>query len=66
MTTSVEPVVELRLVSDEDDDGTLLVPETTEGAEVAFETVMLNSSHSDIDAAARPEHAAVAAPHRGG
>src|SRR5438067_11752596 len=63
LPASVAPVVDPRLVSDEDDD-VCVVPETTDGAVAVFVVVISEySSHSDVDAAARSEHAAVAAAH---
>src|SRR4051795_4748043 len=65
LPASVAPVFEPRLGFDEDF-GRSVVPETTDGAVAAFVVVMIEySSHSDVDAAARSEHAAVAAPDRG-
>src|SRR3954453_7197264 len=66
LPASVAPVVEPRL--DEDDFGRSVVPETTVGAVAEFVVVICEySSHSDVDAAARSEHAAVAAAYgRGG
>src|SRR5882757_8108656 len=62
----VAPVVEPRLELDEDEVGSWVVPETTEGAVPDVVVIGEYSSHSDVDAAARSEHAAVAAPHRRG
>src|SRR4051812_15820045 len=62
LPASVAPVFEPSAV-DEDDFGMSVVPETTDGAVAAFVVVMIEySSHSDVDAAARSEHAAVTAP----
>src|SRR6478735_12051156 len=64
LPASVAPVDEPRLELDEEDDEFCVVPETTEGAVAAFVVVISEySSHSDIDAAARSEHAAIAAAH---
>jgi hypothetical protein len=55
------PVLEFRLEPDEPEDevGSGVVPETIGLAVVAPVVVIFVSLHSDIDAAARSEHAAI-------
>src|SRR4051812_10115382 len=63
LPASVAPVDDPSEFDEDDEEDVCVVPETTAGAVAAFVVVMVEySSHSDVDAAARSEHAAVAAP----